>query len=279
MITAPTYDPTVEITSEDTHRLLAYVGALNQHGVKPEPRLVDVFADSPKRRAKRTGRANGLDVFAQVSIMMAGKVVFTETASEHLIRLGWAASVGAGLELTAAGWALLKALNAPAMESESIDFVEVVMAADDPFAYARVIHAIGAAGESLLVDPYLRWDQFHDIMKLDNVTRVLVGPRLQAHEYTAMALGLGSLPPDRRLEVRKASNVHDRYLIPERHGRVLMFGTSLNGVGRRVSTFTTLGDVSTDALRAAHEDIWSAAEVIERSSDEAEPDSAPRAIS
>ena len=42
-----------------------------------------------------------------------------------------------------------------------------------------------------------------------------------------------------------------------------MLGTSLGGIGKKVSTMTTLGEVATRALRAAHETLWASAEVIE----------------
>lgn len=38
-----------------------------------------------------------------------------------------------------------------------------------------------------------------------------------------------------------------------------MLGASLGGIGKKVSTVTTLGDVASNALRLAHEEFWARA--------------------
>ncbi|GAB3077116.1 hypothetical protein GCM10027215_16880 [Nocardioides zeae] len=44
---------------------------------------------------------------------------------------------------------------------------------------------------------------------------------------------------------------------------VLMLGMSLGGIGKEVSTITSIGGVGSSALREAHESLWDAAKVLE----------------
>lgn len=248
--------------SEQTHRVLAYVDALNRHGVKPSPRWVDQFAEEPKRRVAMVG---GLSSIATVwSEMMSEREVPKETFTQYMTRLGWVAANDGQVELSRLGRALLKALNAPALEEAGTDVFEIVLDPKNPFAYAQALGGLMHAKDALLVEPYFRLDQLMDIAELDNITRVLVGSRLKPREYEVLATGLAALPANRRLEVRKAPELHDRYLIPADDGGVLMLGASLGGIGKKVSTMTTLGDVASRALRQAFEQIWRAAEIIER---------------
>jgi hypothetical protein len=113
----------------------------------------------------------------------------------------------------------------------------------------------------LLVEPYFRLQQLMDVAPFDNIVRVLVGSKLSQRDYELIATGLASL--ERTIEVRKAADLHDRYLIPAVEGSVMMLGASLGGIGKKVSTMTTLGPVASQALRDAHEAIWSDAEPIE----------------
>lgn len=251
----------MEIVDDKTHRVLAYVGALNQHGVRPNADLVDEYADRPKRRSTRVGGIGGLSSLARLEKAVYGRPTFKETESEYIERLGWALNTSSGVSLTSAGRALLKALNASVLESDTVDIVEVVLDADDPFAYATAIGALANAGESLLVDPYFRVSQLVDIQEVDNITRILVGSGMKNGDYQALAVGLKAVSQG-PLEIRKASGLHDRYLIPDGPGNALMIGTSLGGVGRKVSTLTSLGEPATDALRQLHESIWADAEVI-----------------
>jgi hypothetical protein len=90
----------------------------------------------------------------------------------------------------------------------------------------------------------------------------MVGPGLKKRELDLLATGLAALPPERQLEIRIATALHDRYLIPREEGRVTMLGMSLGGIGKKVSTITTLGEVASVALRDAHEALWRDAETL-----------------
>lgn len=112
------------------------------------------------------------------------------------------------------------------------------------------------------MEPYFRLEQLMDIAEFDNIERVLVGPDLKQRDLEILATGLAALPSTRTLEVRVATSLHDRYLIPREEGRVTMLGLSLGGIGKKVSTIATLGELASNALRDAHEDLWRDAQVL-----------------
>lgn len=255
----------MEIVAAHTHRVLAYVSALNQHGQRPHRAVVDEFAKDPDRRYRSGGGiADLLTAASSLSSMLDKKRVPDETYCQYLARLGWINDdTVERVELTAVGRALLKSLNAPVMEENVADVFEVVLSPDNPFAYAQALGGLSSVKESLLVEPYFRLQQLIDIAEFDNIVRVMVGSKLKPHDYELLAFGLASLPAGRSIELRKATDLHDRYLIPAKDGHAVMLGASLGGLGKKVSTMTTLGSVATIALRDAHERLWHSADVVE----------------
>ena len=255
----------VEIVSEEVHRVLAYVEALNRHGVRPARALVDEFAARPDRK-RPTATFPAMRTAAQmIGAMVASWDLDTsggETFCEYLARLSWIADT-AQVELTPAGRALLKALNAPALEDASTDVFEVVLGPDNPFAYAQTLGMLSRSPRALLVEPYFRLEQLMDVAELDNIERVLLGPGVKRRDLEVLATGLAALPDERPLQVRVAAALHDRYLIPAGEEPVVMLGASLGGIGKKVSTITSLGDLASRALRQAHEDIWTDAAPLE----------------
>ena len=251
----------MEIVSEQTHRVLAYIGALNSHGAKPPHLLVDEFADEPDRKFTSFGIYATMRSALSASAFMDDRKP-SETFSTYLNRIGLATNTY-DVELTKLGRALLKALNTPTVDDNTSDVIEIVLDPENPFAYAQALNAMSNTRQAMLVEPYFRLEQLMDIAEFDNITQVLVGPRLKAKDYELLATGLASLGSERHLEIRKAAELHDRYLIPTEPGEgVLMLGASLGGIGKKVSTLTTLGLVASQALRDAHESIWKGSEVI-----------------
>lgn len=250
----------VDIVDEITHRTLSYVEALNRQGVYPPQRLVDEFARDPDHKVRiLTGlQARMMQSFLD-GPLFASQRSERESFCQYLTRVGWITNTYE-VELTKVGRALLKALNAPVLESAT-DVIEIVLDPDNPFAYAQAIGALAEPKEALLVEPYFRLEQLMDISELENITRVLVGSRVTQKDIEVLATGLASLDAGRNLKVRQASELHDRYLIPD-DGSVLMLGMSLGGIGKKVSTITTLGPEASVALRKAHGTIWSKAKEI-----------------
>lgn len=237
---------------ENTHRVLAYLEALNRHGVRPSRAQLDAFAELPHRSISRR---NGLAALPSLREMMIGEVVAKEKYSSFLVRVGWI-DESSGVGLTALGRALLKGLNSPALDDSFSDVFEIVLNPDNPFAYAQALQALSSTSAAMLVEPYFRLEQLVAIAELDNIDRVLMSPKVNQKDRNLVATGLAALPSDRRLQIRFVDDLHDRYLIPHVDDPVLMLGASLGGVGKKVSTLTTLGSVASQALREAHEALW-----------------------
>lgn len=242
----------MEIVDENTHRVLAYLEALNRHGVKPSRAQLDSFAEQPQRRVTRS---SGIASLGSIRDMVVGEVVDKEKYSTFLARVGWVDGES-GVVLTALGRALLKGLNSPALDESASDLFEIVLNPENPFAYAQALQGLGSTGPALLVEPYFRLDQLMAISELENIDRVLMSPKVNAQDRNLLATGLAALPESRSLLVRFVDDLHDRYLIPHGDEAVLMLGSSLGGVGKKVSTLTTLGAVASQALREAHESLW-----------------------
>lgn len=261
----------MEIVDERTHRVLAYIDALNRHGDRPDPYYVNEFAENPDQ-ATRQDYAD-LSYLARSTLrhqdLRRNLIAFAPFAQaeegfcDYLDRLGWITGLNAArIELTSTGRALVRALNAPAIEETSADLIEVVLSPDNPFAYTQALRALSSVPTSMLVDPYFRAEELMDVADFDNVERVLVGPQLKARELAVLAQGLAVVNNSRPMEIRVASSLHDRYMIP-REGKALMLGMSVGGIGKKVGTLTTLGEVATHALREAHEKIWGESKILE----------------
>lgn len=255
----------MQIVDQDTHRVLAYIDALNRHGVRPDQSMVNEFAANHGQRYRVTG---GMSSYSEtlretIALTLGGKRIPAESFCQYLARLSWIDDEPTGaVQLTPVGRALLKSLNTPVMQESAADVFEVVLNPDNPFAYAQALGGLSSVKQALLVEPYFRLDQLMDIAEFDNIVRVMVGSNLKTRDYDLLATGLSALPDGRSIEIRKATNLHDRYLIPAIDGNVVMLGASLGGIGKRVSTMTTLGSVASVALRDAHEKIWFDGEII-----------------
>ena len=254
----------MNIVDEETHRVLAYVDALNRQGVTPHLSYVDEFGDAADRRMVRRGGITAMTTLQAVAMSVSGTIAPGETYSAYLERLGWVlCSPDGSVSITNTGRGLLKALNAPSMDADSGSVVEVVLDPENPFAYTRAMNSLTTVEDALLVEPYFRVDQLEDVAQLANITRVMLGPGVKPQDRKILSFGLAALGPERILEVRAAKNLHDRYLIPRDGGTVLMLGASLGGIGKKVSTITPVGPEASDALRALHERLWDDATAIE----------------
>lgn len=251
----------MELLDEGTHRVLAYVDALNRHGVRPQRQMVEEFAAHRERKFSSSG---GFEEVIRSLGRFGGRRTAEETFCQYLARLSWIDETPTdAVELSAVGRALLKSLNAPVIEESTADVFEVVLSPDNPFAYVQALSGLASVKQALLIEPYFRLEQLMAIAEFDNIVRVMVGSRLKSSDYELLAVGLQALPVGRTIEIRKAPDLHDRYLIPAEDGHVVMLGASLGGIGKNVSTLTTLASVASIALRDAHEKIWRAAEPIE----------------
>lgn len=193
-----------------------------------------------------------------------------ETPVAHLLRIGWLATAndstgrdGEPLRVTELGSALLH--EAELGDQTTSDVTVVVLGRDDPLAYPLLIGQLASVGGAgLLVDPFLRVEQLHQLITLTSLTRILVsGKDQQRGVRAAMSayLGIGSLNVARDIEVRASTRLHDRVLVAE-DGSTYTLGTSLNGVGRTTTVFSPMPAPASEALSEEYEEVWESAELV-----------------
>lgn len=248
----------MEIADEITHRVLAYVAAVQRQGERLTSQQVDMYAWAPDHRVEVTSSIGTSLRWAAILTSRSEEETFTD----YLERLGWVDISDRQVSITRTGTAVLRALNAPALDERDAPSLEIVLDPQDPFAYARALGELAQIEDALIVDAYFRLEQLIDVTELGNVSRVLTSRRSNA-EMKTLASGLAALPAERPIEIRLGDNLHDRFFIPPA-GPVRGLGTSLNGVGKRSTTLlTTIGHDAGDVIRKLFNDKWRDAEVLE----------------
>lgn len=248
----------MDIVDGHTHRVLAYIAAVSRQGYEMSIDEVEAFAKRPERQGPVVRNA-----FEDWRASIMSSVFTTEEPGEtfvaHLRRLMWVTTDdNRKVRLTRLGFALLRELSSPKLDPETESTIEVLLDPSDPFAYSRVLTSLSDVASGLLVDPYFRVSQFYDIATQTTIDRILLGKKIGTTEISKLAFALASVPDERPLELRIASSLHDRYVIPP-EGAVRFIGTSLGGVGKSVSAVGTFSTVTSDAIRAEHERLWSEA--------------------
>ncbi|QSB24422.1 hypothetical protein [Curtobacterium sp. 24E2] len=230
-----------ELASPDVHRALHYLAALNRAGYHPSARELDAYAEQPDRSSRTIGGISQ-------TLMQSGNLgktfsnIFgrseTETYSDHFVRLAWALKHSSGLIVTAVGRAALDALDTESSATDS-GFLQTVLGAGDPIAYARVLGLITELGPVMIIDPYLKLEQLPDLLRLPNVTRIMSSTERKAKGMKATPFAAAMTMARHEVDVRlvEGQDLHDRYFIPD-NGAVHMISTSMNGVGLRVSVIT-----------------------------------------
>jgi hypothetical protein len=186
-----------------------------------------------------------------------------ESFTTYLQRVGWLGSDGEHIALTALGAIVLRELDQREVQSDVP--LQVVLNAEDPLAYARVVERYATHGEALLVDAYFRLDDLMYILNQTQVTRLLTGtkPRKEGRARVAgLATAISRQKIGRPFAMRTTDEIHDRFFIPTT-GPVESVGTSLSGVGKRFSMMVTIEPPVADAIRTGMEGVWDRADVVE----------------
>lgn len=179
----------------------------------------------------------------------------------HLRRLGWIErDTKGGHGVTRLGHSLLRA--EAAADGGDEDASVMVLAAEDELAYGRVLGVISECGEALIMDTYLGAGELVHILKDSNASRFLVSSKLKGSRLTQLALMIRLTPPGAGGVVRelRCADFHDRYLIGE--DRVYGLGSSLNGVGKNLTTLIHMPDLAAQSVRAEAERLWADGDVI-----------------
>lgn len=148
-------------------------------------------------------------------------------------------------------------------EQESLEEIPVGVVLDqgDELATARVIQQIADIGPCAVVDRYFSMESLLPILYSTKVEAVLMGSDAGA-KLSGVETALRGLSVERPFEVRKSDVFHDRFVIPP-SGPVWALGTSLTGLGRRLSIMVRIDDERmTGAIRAEFREAWRVADVV-----------------
>jgi hypothetical protein len=251
-----------QLGDEQSRTALAYLAALDAHGYAPTVEELQAYATSPLRRGAVLGGGifdSTVNSMTTIANMLKGTRVDVpaETATDYLLRLGWATPEDERVRITPLGRTVSKVLR----RSTDTEDTVVVLQPNDPVALGKVVEHFAKAGDALLVDPYFRLDQLTLVVGRTVLTRVLTSERVTEAELAGLQTSVEQLLLPRAFEVRVASReLHDRYLIPP-SGPITLLGSSMNSIGHVVTAMTPLSD-GADDLRRTYENLWDGSRVL-----------------
>jgi hypothetical protein len=283
----------VELTSTTGHSALLYVAAVQRHGHLMTVEDFEAYVDRPDRRApaptlrytrqrrripiddnligeaRRAAEAIWDKLSWAVGEMEPSPAEPGETVTQWLVRLRWLAVEDDRVRITPLGQAVLAHLEASGVDADLP--LSVVLDPKDELALARVVGELNAAGRCALVDPYFSIDHLLTVLHNTEIDRVLTGIR-DGKKLASLEVALNSFAdPPRPFEIRKSDDFHDRIALPE-SGPLLLIGTSLTGIGARLSMMVKLDESSAagKAVRGRFEELWRDAEPVGKLEPEAQ---------
>lgn len=263
--------------SDATHRVLSYLLRLHSKSQSISREHLDAFfnIEEPKRPEESmdysdlASSLNRLLMFEKSSLTGLGgfarspkKPSFTDYSE----KLGWIKAAGPARDfrLTNLGVAFAAALDAPVILEEG-EYAEIIMRPEDPFGYAKVVAKFASLGPGLIVDAYLKVEQFIELRSATSINRYLVGDRElgskqqgnRRRETMQFALGQAQ-----ETTMRLSPDLHDRYFIPDEAGPIWTLGISMNGVKKHFSVLTRLEGGAADAIREFVQTKWDVADAL-----------------
>ncbi len=195
-----------------------------------------------------------------------------ESPVVQMQRLFWLVSDRGGLSLTPLSRALLRAEESANSDHDTAEVL--VLAQDDPLAYAKLLGHIADAGRVMIVDPYLRAEPLLTLLTTTRADRFLIGTNVSEKDRVTMITLVNSgAAGQAELRRAKPGAVHDRLVISATG--VQTIGMSLNAIGRTGTTvLMPVPEASADHLRQAAEAWWEA-DVIAVARTEGEGGQAP----
>jgi len=256
---AEDYAPHVlDCVGEEGLRVLRYVDLVNRHGASVTVAQVDQFAD--------TARPKWVPDFWEGPDET--DFIRTISWSRYLHTLDWIA-VGtldvdiaqdddvrtrATVKLTRLGRSVLSACE----DSEPMLATQVLLGEEDPLAYGQVVANRAGLGPGLLIDAYLSDTVLADLLRVTSVNRILTSTKgrkgkERAETLAALAFTNGVRP----VSIRISNTLHDRFFIAD-SAEVVALGSSLNGVGKNLTTLAWISGDAGQVLRGHLEDLWQA---------------------
>ncbi len=229
---------------------------------KVDRAIAEIVANSlqPTMRALGASLAAALDVREQTFDAIPGSPgEQPEPIAEWLSRLGWLKVTQERIGITKLGRAVLAHLEQESLEDEIP--IGIVLNQGDDLAEARVIAHIAGLGSCAVIDRYFSMESLLHVAYSTEVEMVLVGTDDKS-KLAGLEASLPRLKFERSFEIRKSDVFHDRFVIPT-NGPVWLLGTSLSGLGRRLSVMVELTDEAmSDAIRHEFTHAWEAAEPV-----------------
>jgi hypothetical protein len=259
----------VELIQEHIRRVLTYLRLLNDQGFDPSREHLEKFAQNPVPQSAVFQSALFASAGAVFDLVQPRKIRDAEPVVEYLLRLEWvheSAGLSGHLRLTDLGRILLRGLETEApTDLPEPTVADVVLEPTDPLAWVNLTRVTANAGAGMLVDAYFKAESVPWLVETTTLRRVLVSSRHQSatRDLTRMAVALATVPNAGELEVRStdAPELHDRCLIGA-DGGVQLLGSSVNGVGRSMTSVITPDVEVMRFYRDRYEGLWSSATVI-----------------
>ena len=250
----------MELIDRDTIRMLKYLAVLEATGISAYD--FNRFGEGNPRRGILFGEFD--------------RWIASESWADCFVRIGWAVRDGqTRLRIAQLGRSVLAGVGATSLpEPKEQRLMQVVLTKDDDLAYPKLLSAVLSLGECLLVDPYLKAEQFVEVVGGTKVDRCLIRSRCESEVKSIISTTLAGLPGDERPEVRMSDGLHDRLAIPT-EGNALGFGLSLNSVGIKTTTLVAYTPEITRMIRETYSEMWERAKVLapsERNVDARTPD-------
>jgi len=244
---------------------LTYVEALEQAGVPLSVEELDGFAVQPTPLPAR--RRSSYMAAMQEEYLHDYFIEPGETPSAFLLRSKWITVVTGTVRLTGLGRAVLAHARRPQLEKAAAGPLSVTIDPDDPLAYIRIFDLLGSAGSGMLIDPYIRFEELHDLAGLSHVNRVLTSDRTDSSRLRLKHLAHTLGESGTGIEVRTLPHpkLHDRFYIPDT-GYAFFLGSSLNSITARPGVIAPIEDeAAASALRNAYAALWQSATVLQPS--------------
>lgn len=250
----------IDLVPDHVWRAVRYLALLNANGVEPTDDDLDAFALAPQP-------------LENVDLLRVDSLTFRfqrrKPVATYLRRIGWTTHGAKGVRLTQLGGAMAasfgsKSAKASQPDSTVLDLADAVLEPGDPDAFERFARIVAELGTATLCDPYFKASSITWVLRSTQINRVLLTKSGARQERIPIAARLAGSDVDGKLEVRvtEANDVHDRALVAT-SGDVWLLGTSLNGVGRHLSSLVRPDPECWPIYRQRIEGWWKAASPIE----------------
>lgn len=249
-------EPRESVLTPHLERALRYLAALEAGGDALPRAALDQFATmTPPAGPVMSGYfQTGLE-----GLMSATRTARSGHAvTDYFLNQGWVECAGEHVYLTPRGKALLRGLSDPsAADTRNVQPLVVVLQPNDAWNDYHLVRAISEAGEGMLVDPWLNAAQTGWLAERSEIRRVLTSSRTQCLTGMPELLAGFQRTGSSRLLVRAArkDDFHDRAIVHQ-SGKITVLGTSLNGVGHKLSVMFDLPSAAVVGYRKALEALW-----------------------